>query len=661
VSDNVFIPGISSKFNSQEAINKIMDQRKVKLTEMEDERVEYIDSKKSWSEIKTKVVSLKASAKKLFGFEAPFDEKISQSSNEGAFSATVTRNAEIGEYSLEILQKATAHRIASDSLQRNYKVSPGNYRIDIEDDTIKIPFDGGSLEAFTKSLKKASKDRIKATLTYNTPKTQVLVLEANKTGSSSIITFNDPKSRAAFKDMGFFEEINAFEKNFPFRRDRLSAASSKSTTPLLDENSILTVERQQAWRYDLPEAIQKRENLVMELDMRLISHDPATYKEPQVPTGPNLSRDGDIELFDIAIDGESSIIDIPPLDKKQFEKPPVITDNQFIEIITDKRSIEVAEQSITSNMETMKFSLDSMLRDGESVKAVIVKNGNTYKTVEASNLRFYDSTTLSGVNYRHEISRPQDARFKFEGIDIVRDTNTIDDLIKGVTLFLFNSTDGSETLYVDRDYDTIIESITGFLGEYNQLIELIDEKTRTGADVEGNRAEFAGEQSLVSLKSRIRIIMMNAYETDYADQMALLQHVGISTNESGGGGLNKEKLKGILEVNEDRFFEQLEENASGVKQLFGNDTDGDLLIDSGVAYTMDQFLGAYTLQGEGVFDMKMSSIDRKIEDQDKRIDSYKEKMDKEETDLRQKFYKMEKASNELEENTKKFDNFNRQK
>ena len=61
-----------------------------------------------------------------------------------------------------------------------------------------------------------------------------------------------------------------------------------------------------------------------------------------------------------------------------------------------------------------------------------------------------------------------------DGINVVRDTNDIDDLIPGVTLNLVSESEQPVDLMVKRDIDTIMDSLITFVGNYNQLLTKVD-------------------------------------------------------------------------------------------------------------------------------------------------------------------------------------------
>ncbi|MBN1682656.1 flagellar filament capping protein FliD [Candidatus Bathyarchaeota archaeon] len=657
-NNGVFIPGMSDKLNSQETINKIMETKRVKLTEMEDQTNAIKDKKKVLNEIKEKTVTLLNSAKKLYGFEAPFNDKVSQSTDENAFSAAVTRNVDVGEYSIEIINKAEPHKITSKQLDKKYKIPAGNYSFKLGNEDIRVSFKGGTLEEFAKEIKKDSNDRLNAYITWNTKDTQILVLEGKKTGANNFISFGDEATKELFKTMDFFQEVPEYDKTFKIEEKELVPISRIKSQPTFVNNDTLVLEGTESYKYNLPEKIPYRDTLTMEIDLRL-EDIPLDKREKIIPTGPNFSKKGDITLFDIHVEGESPIVRIPPY---QEPKEPVIKeDDRYIEIITNKRKIELDDLEVDSSKKTLRFNLNNIIEKDESVEAVILKNNNTFKKLEASNLRFYDESSMAKMKFKNELSKPRNAKLIIDGIEIERESNIIDDLIKGLTLNVYDKTNKPEKLKIDRDYEKIVGSVTDFLGSFNQFLDLVNKETSSRPDSEGKIGTFVGDYSLISLTTKLRNLMMNSYQTSYGEKLSLLAQIGVSTNASGVYRMDTTKLRGILEVNEDKFLEMMEKYPEGVKELFGSDTNKDLIIDNGIAFLVQELLKVYTSKQTGYFDNKEVGFDREIERKGKEIENYKEKLEKEEQQLRKDFIKMEKAMEELEENKNKFDNFNNNK
>ena len=231
-------------------------------------------------------------------------------------------------------------------------------------------------------------------------------------------------------------------------------------------------------------------------------------------------------------------------------------------------------------------------------------------------------------------------------------------MIKGVSLYVYDKTSKPEKLKIDRDYEKIVETVTDFLGNFNQFLTFVNKETSTRPDLDGNKGTFVGDYSLISLTTKLRNLMMNSYQTSLGEKLSLLVQIGVSTNESGVYRMDTTKLRGILEVNEDKFIEMMQKYPEGVKELFGSDINKDLIIDNGIAFLVQEVLKAYTAKQIGFFDTKTSDLDRQIERKGKEIVNYKEKLKKEEQELRKDFMKMEKALQELEQSKKKFENFN---
>jgi len=90
--------------------------------------------------------------------------------------------------------------------------------------------------------------------------------------------------------------------------------------------------------------------------------------------------------------------------------------------------------------------------------------------------------------------------------------------------------------------------------------------------------------------------------------------------------------------------------------MFGYDSDGDLIIDSGIAYKLDKQISAYTQTG-GILALKTSTLDSKIKSSEARIARLEEQMDDKEAELRSKYSQMEGSLNSLESQQSTIQNF----
>ncbi|MCK5199049.1 MAG: flagellar filament capping protein FliD, partial [Spirochaetales bacterium] len=265
-----------------------------------------------------------------------------------------------------------------------------------------------------------------------------------------------------------------------------------------------------------------------------------------------------------------------------------------------------------------------------------------------------------------------DAKLEIDGIPITRETNSIDDLIQGVTLNINKPSEKEIEIEIMPDKESIKNGIISFVGYYNQVLQNIHILTSNDEsvigeleflseeekeDAENHLGTFQGDMTFSQLKNRMQRIAMEAYRTSAGRDLSLLSQIGISTNSSGfGGGVNKSKLRGYLEINEDTLDEALGSDIQPIKDLFGQDTDGDLIIDTGAAYEMDKYINSYTQIG-GLVATRISGINTQISSTERSILSMESKLDDKELELRIKFGRMEAALKTMEQTSSAIDNF----
>ena len=116
-------------------------------------------------------------------------------------------------------------------------------------------------------------------------------------------------------------------------------------------------------------------------------------------------------------------------------------------------------------------------------------------------------------------------------------------------------------------------------------------------------------------------------------------------------------LEGSIGAAQTRTY--IENNLEEIRNLFGYDSDGDLIIDSGIAYRLDKEVTAYTQTG-GILAMKTSSLDSKIKTSESKITKLESQMDEKEAQLRSKFGTMQGSLNSLESQQNAINNFTKQ-
>ena len=668
------VPGLSNKYNSQATIEKIMNKKREKVDKMNDEKKKIDETRQSIGEVSQKVLSLDKSAKRLYGTGSSFENKIGESSS-SQIATKIEKTADRGEYSINVIEKASSHKIASIPLNKNFKIDSGNYQISSAGKTVNIRFSGGNIEKFHKEILDQAKDVVKSSIISNTSKTRVLVLESKAVGENSEIVFSNDNSKDLFKKMGFFSESFSVDKSYFLNAD--------------NENPFV-IEKDQSCALDLSgEELPKNTSVYIDLDLSI---------SPNIDLAENIDNDnieqknssdafsevGKSSVMGVELPGDKFILNLP---EKKLEETTSESINEndviaeinnnytkqslySIELETTEGRVPVEDFNLSEMNETFSFRLDEKLPKNSKLLGISFKNIDSETKLNVGKIRLYTENQEGSENkivFVNELEKPQDAVLELDGLRVTRKSNVIDDLLKGVSLTILDKTDGDVSLNVDFDYSKMVGDITEFLAEYNQLIDMINTRTSfvgssetlSDEDKENKKGSLSSESELRNLSLKLRTIIMNSYPTKYGAEFSMLSQIGISTNETGGGN----KFKGLLEFDEDKFIDKfievMEKYPDGVKELFAKDTNQDFIPDTGIAVEINNLLKGYMQKSTGFFDMRDDRLKRMKENKQKEIDKYEEKLVDEERKLREQFLKMEQAGQELEDSRKKFDNLNK--
>ena len=163
-----------------------------------------------------------------------------------------------------------------------------------------------------------------------------------------------------------------------------------------------------------------------------------------------------------------------------------------------------------------------------------------------------------------QLQKAQDAKFNFNGIDITRSSNKVDDLIIGVTFNLNNvdeknSTTGAlkeSVITIGKDTDAVVKSLKSMVTAYNDLISNIS--TATSYDREnGVAGTLNGMSEITGIKRKLQ----NLFESSNSDGKSL-QSFGFSFTE-----------KGVLSVDESKLKDTISKDYEGFKSFFTNSTE----------------------------------------------------------------------------------------
>ncbi|MDR2069422.1 MAG: flagellar filament capping protein FliD, partial [Spirochaetaceae bacterium] len=100
----------------------------------------------------------------------------------------------------------------------------------------------------------------------------------------------------------------------------------------------------------------------------------------------------------------------------------------------------------------------------------------------------------------------------------------------------------------------------------------------------------------------------------------------------------------------------LETKLQAIQQLFGNDTDGDLIVDSGIAYSLESIAKPYVESG-GIISLKTGTIDSRISQDQRRIETLNRQLAAKEATLKLQYGQMEGSYNRMEQMSTSLEQF----
>ncbi|MDX9897837.1 MAG: flagellar filament capping protein FliD [Spirochaetia bacterium] len=660
---DISIPGVSSKYQTQKLIEDLMKVERISVTRAE-ERLKQIDLQKTtWQDLNRRLSALRESSRSLFSFQNPFNERIASSSNESILTGTASRESIEETKKFIVKQTAAADRYMSDPLEADFKVPSGSYVFTVGESTLKLSYGGGPLKDFVDAINRKGGETVRAQLVAVRSDTKVLVLESLKPGAQNRLSFSGAAEDFALST-GLIERASSTRRDIPLNSpSRFEQPLDTSKVNFKDDTLQLSPGAEAAFKLA---SSSPSDGLVLELDVWLKDRALGTEPASVPPSGPTIPDTGSMEYEGIRIQSAPSDVNLP-----SWSPPPTpVTRDDFTPLyLIDGQGRSMALPSLTpgSDFKSITVPLNAYM---DSFSGVGIRNGNTGRDVFIKSARIYDPTETAGMRPKNAVQTARDAIVTMDGIEITRPTNAISDLVPGLTVNLWRESDTPVSLSIEPDREAAKESLIELVGNYNRLMaelnilaraddKILDEISYFTEDEKKKYSErlglFQGDMTLSQLRSSLQRTMMDAYPTSGgSDQLAAF---GISTDSRRGGSYDASRLRGYIEIDEANLDKALKENFQRVKESFGYDTDGDLLIDSGAAFKLDFMTKAYVETG-GIVSIRTRTLDDQASRQKRDIENLETQLVRKEADLKRKYGLMESALGQMESSSSAWDNFN---
>ncbi len=283
-------------------------------------------------------------------------------------------------------------------------------------------------------------------------------------------------------------------------------------------------------------------------------------------------------------------------------------------ITVNGNTTDVALNSSTGY--TLADLAQTINNDNAGVTASIINNGSSsdpYQLVLTANNTGTDyapsvTDNLSGgtaLTFTTTQSAAN-AALSYEGISITSQSNTIKNVIPGVTLNVASK--GSTTITVGLDTQTIDNAVSSFISAYNKVIgDVATENTVTSSGSGNTKSEtlgpLGGNVSLTNLVTNLSSFI-GGEGAGLSGNAGLASTYGITQSSSGSGK---------LQLNTTELNNMLTSDPQQVQQFFSSLVNGSPTAD-GVSYqgSLTNFLKTYTNPANGVIQFSEQDINDQL-------------------------------------------------
>ena len=180
-----------------------------------------------------------------------------------------------------------------------------------------------------------------------------------------------------------------------------------------------------------------------------------------------------------------------------------------------------------------------------------------------------DGDAVTNVVFGDPLQEADDAIVEINGLEITRSTNTITDVIDGVTFELYDTnTNSPATLSLLQNTSSIKESIQNLVVAYNDFNDTMTILLDRQSEVEQYGGALAGDSLAASIRTRIRALITDDSTTPGTDIEAA-RDVGISFDRDGK-----------MTLDETTLDEALSDSLADVVTMFTADSDDKSLYSS---------------------------------------------------------------------------------
>ncbi len=579
--DYLTTSGINSLINSyinNEVYNKVtpLDTRKTKYTSLSS----------IYSQLLSKIDTFKSglSNLKATGNSSPFAAKKAESTNTNAITASAATGAQAGSYSLRVNQLAKSDLLVSlDKVSEGFSsiTTPGTYSFEIKTGD----GEGGQ---FTSN---------------------VFVTLDSSDFTSGQISFEDLSSKIS-------SAINKDKAVIESNQMTGSSASSGSFTINVDGDETTINYEAGTYEDTIDSIVSQLEDVDGVQAEKVVDGSNVQLKLTVTDSSKYISINGDtgslVSELGIGVDKEKGASGL-------------VTASSF------SPASGLTQISLTAKNTGSGFSIENI---SDLSGGLLQEFGLNIGSNRPGFVQNESGTDTAGFVYLYS---QLNSKLEFNGLNIERNSNSVSDLVSGVTLNLKSvmvPEDSDVEVHVSNDTEAIKAKLDDFIKSFNDIYTYIRTNS-TSSD--GNRGALIGDSSASALNNLLSSVAYTSVSGLSGSAVSSLTRLGITFNINSG-----------LSISDSSQLEDLiSDNVEDVEQLFNSE--------SGIANTLYDRLKPYT-GATGYLTRLKSNVDDNINYINDSITNVKSKIDKDAERLRNQYIQLQSQLADLLMSQGTFDN-----
>lgn len=294
-----------------------------------------------------------------------------------------------------------------------------------------------------------------------------------------------------------------------------------------------------------------------------------------------------------------------------------------------------------SSSDTLATVRNKINAAGGGITAVIVNDATGARMIISSSSPGTDnvfsiSGSGGGAAFNYDENNPEagpttrsqeasNAEATINGVPVTSSTNTITNMMEGLTISLNRQTTGPVQLSVTSDPTSLKKDVQAFVDAYNSLSGLLASNTKYD-DATKTAGKLQGDSTAVSVQRQLRNALMG--ESPASSVYASLANIGIDMQSNG-----------TLKVNDSKLTSALTGNLSEVRKFFAT-TDVTHPENEGLGVRLRR-LGDTLLGSEGALTTRTAGLSTSLSLNKKRQDEISQRLALTEARLRKQYQSLD--------------------